>query len=130
VEYEQSINPTHPQLTQRMLKVEQLIRQGMESGQWQRTQKSTLVITVVFHNLYHLPSEKISEKQVQAQLKTLNDCFRMRNADTINTRSDLSPILPIVKLNSVWLSQIPVVDPPRALFDIIHRSAHGKWGMT
>jgi hypothetical protein len=91
VEYEQSIKQTQPQLTQRLLEVEQLIRQGMESGQWQRTQEGTLVIPVVFHNLYHLPSEKISEQQVQAQLKTLNDCFRMRNADTVNTRSVFKP---------------------------------------
>lgn len=74
-----------------MASIEEWIRQGVAAGEWQRTQQGVLVIPVVFHNLYHLPSDKITDQQVQAQLKTLNECFRMRNADTVNTRPVFRP---------------------------------------
>lgn len=86
-DYEQRQKQSNPTLTDQLIQIETSIREGVEQGQWQRTQEGTLVIPVVFHNLYHLPSEKITSEQVQAQLKTLNDCFRMRNADTVNTRA-------------------------------------------
>ena len=87
LDYEQARKASQPSLAQRMIELENWIRQGAETGQWQPTQEGTLVIPVVFQNLYHLPTEKITDQQVQAQLKTLNECFRMRNADTVNTRS-------------------------------------------
>ncbi|HUR64752.1 MAG TPA: M43 family zinc metalloprotease [Chitinophagaceae bacterium] len=44
-------------------------------------------IPVVIHNLYHYPSEKISDDQVMSQIASLNQCFRRRSADTTNTPS-------------------------------------------
>lgn len=86
-DYEMQLKQVTPALSEKINLIETRIRAGVESGEWQRTPAGTLVIPVVFHNLYHQPTEKITNEQVQAQLKTLNDCFRMRNADTVNTRS-------------------------------------------
>ena len=43
-----------------------------------------IIIPVVVHVLYHYSFENISDKQVLAQLETLNTSFRKRNADTAN----------------------------------------------
>ena len=50
-----------------------------------RIEGTVIKIPVVVHILYHLPSEKITDAQVQSQITALNICFRRRNADTINT---------------------------------------------
>jgi hypothetical protein len=46
---------------------------------------SVITIPVVVHILYHYPDEKISDAIVIQQLKTLNECFRRLNADSVNT---------------------------------------------
>lgn len=86
-EYQQDLLRTQPAFSTRMNELETWIQEGMQAGAWQRGQEGTIIIPVVVHNLYHVASDKITDQQVQAQLKTLNDCFRMRNADTVNTRS-------------------------------------------
>lgn len=90
-EYRQAQLDAEPALGARLSQLEEWVRTNAEAGQWQRTQEGTLVIPVVFHNLYHLPGDKITDQQVQAQIKTLNDYFRMRNSDTVNTRSVFKP---------------------------------------
>jgi hypothetical protein len=85
-EYQQVHVQAKPDLSIRLNQLEQWIQAGLQAGSWQREQEGTIVIPVVFHNLYHTASEKVTDAQIQAQLKTLNDCFRMRNADTVNTR--------------------------------------------
>ena len=85
-EYQQETLQKQPALAGRLTQLETWIQEGIAAEQFQRTQHGTLIVPVVFHNLYHLPSEKITEQQVQDQLKTLNECFRKRNADTVNTR--------------------------------------------
>lgn len=85
-EYQQTQVLNQPGLMTAMQQLEQQILDKVSEAQWSRDQKGTLIIPVVFQNLYHFPSQKISDQQVQAQLKTLNDCFRMRNPDTAQTR--------------------------------------------
>lgn len=46
---------------------------------------SIITIPVVVHILYHTPDQKISDAVVIEQLNTLNNCFRHRNADSVNT---------------------------------------------
>ena len=42
-------------------------------------------IPVVVHNIYHYPTEKITNAQAALQIRALNECFRRLSADTINT---------------------------------------------
>jgi hypothetical protein len=50
---------------------------------------NTIQIPVVVHILYHEASDKnrITDAQVLAQLKVLNDCFNRLNADSVKTPS-------------------------------------------
>jgi hypothetical protein len=44
-----------------------------------------ITIPVVVHVLYHKQEEKICDAVIAAQIKTLNECFRRQNADSVNT---------------------------------------------
>ena len=44
-------------------------------------------IPVVFHVLYHVPGENISDQRIQEQLDIINRDFRRRNSDTANAPS-------------------------------------------
>jgi hypothetical protein len=50
-----------------------------------RMEGNVIKIPVVVHVLYHSPTEKISDAQVQSQIEVLNRCFRHRNADSVKT---------------------------------------------
>jgi hypothetical protein len=49
------------------------------------TAVNTIKIPVVIHVLYNNAAQNISDAQIQSQLKVLNDDFRRRNSDTVNT---------------------------------------------
>ncbi len=44
-------------------------------------------IPVIVHNLYHYPTQKITDVQVASQILVLNECFRRLSADSVNTPS-------------------------------------------
>ncbi|GEO05681.1 hypothetical protein AAE02nite_33450 [Adhaeribacter aerolatus] len=50
-----------------------------------RLKQPVIQIPVVFHVIYHTPEENISDEQIQSQLQVLNEDYRRRNADTVNT---------------------------------------------
>ena len=58
-------------------------------------------IPVVVHNLYHYPGEKVTDLQVQQQLKILNDCYRRLNADSVNTPEVFKPFAADVEIEFV-----------------------------
>ena len=49
-------------------------------------------IPVIFHVLYHLPQENVSQQKIADALAILNRDFRRKNADTINTPSFFKPL--------------------------------------
>jgi PKD repeat protein len=49
--------------------------------------KQVITIPVVVHIVYRLPSENITNVQVQSQIQVLNEDFRKLNADTVNIPS-------------------------------------------
>jgi hypothetical protein len=52
-----------------------------------------LEIPVVFHIVYNNSDENIPDSVLQNQIKILNDCYRRKNSDTINTRPDFLNIV-------------------------------------
>ncbi|MEO6683946.1 MAG: M43 family zinc metalloprotease [Ginsengibacter sp.] len=44
-----------------------------------------IIIPVVVHVVYNNQTQNISDQQILSQIKSLNDDFRRRNADTVNT---------------------------------------------
>ncbi|MCX8019125.1 MAG: M43 family zinc metalloprotease [Chitinophagaceae bacterium] len=49
-------------------------------------------IPVVVHVLYHFPYEKLSDSYIMRQIEILNECFRRKNADTVNTPQYFRPL--------------------------------------
>jgi hypothetical protein len=54
--------------------------------------KAIIKIPVVVHILYHHPGENVSDEAVFSQIRVLNECFRRRSADTINTPAAFQPL--------------------------------------
>jgi PKD repeat protein len=50
-----------------------------------RKNQPVIQIPVVFHVVYHTPEENIPDEQILSQLAVLNQDYRHRNADTVNT---------------------------------------------
>lgn len=50
------------------------------------------IIPVVFHIIHQYGFENISDEQVKDAIRTLNEDFRKRNADSINTVNEYKPI--------------------------------------
>lgn len=83
--YQEQLLRNHPALRASVAAVEDHIAR-QEDGP--RTEGNTIIrIPVVVHVLYHTPDQKISPAVVQQQIDVLNQCFRRRHADTVNTPS-------------------------------------------
>lgn len=72
-------------LADNISRIESFVQQEIANAATSRVEEITIRIPVVVHNLYHYPAEKITREQVMSQLTALNQCFRRRNADTVNT---------------------------------------------
>jgi hypothetical protein len=75
-------------VSRKMNAIEAFTQQHISTGQnnlTNRIEGNVIKIPVVVHILYHTPSEKISDAQVQSQVDVLNRCFRHRNADSVKT---------------------------------------------
>lgn len=81
-EYAQQRLQKDPLLASR---IESIIQHQQQNNLTSRLEGTVVKIPVVIHNLYHYPTEKISDAQVNSQLAALNACYRRRNADTVNT---------------------------------------------
>ena len=88
-------NSVSPQITR---SVEDFISRAYEVS---RITAGLIRIPVVVHNLYHYPAEKVTDLQVQQQIKILNDCFRRLNADTVNTPNVFKPFAADVEIEFV-----------------------------
>ncbi len=62
--------------------IEAYTRQYLAQQITARGSGSIIKIPVVFHILYHYPSENISDAKIHSQVEALNKCFRKTNADT------------------------------------------------
>ncbi len=88
--YQQVLIKNDASLAERMNAIETFTRQhavAAENNIAGRVEGNVIVIPVVVHVLYHDPSEKITDAQVQSQVEVLNRCFRHRNADSVKTPS-------------------------------------------
>jgi hypothetical protein len=86
--YQQDQIRNNPALAEKINAIESFTRQHtsvVQTNIANRIDGNVIKIPVVVHILYHTPSEKISNAQVQNQIDVLNRCFRHRNADSVNT---------------------------------------------
>lgn len=64
-------------------RIHDLITRAMQENA-QKT-SGTIVIPTVFHVVYNSPAQNIPDSLIHQQLRILNDDFRRKNADTVNT---------------------------------------------
>jgi len=83
--YQQEAFKKDPSLAAKAGSIETFARQQINTSNRLDGAGTIIKIPVVVHILYHLPSEKITDAQVQSQLTALNKCFRRQNADSNNT---------------------------------------------
>ncbi len=86
--YQQEQLRNDPALAEKINAIEAFAKQHIstrENNSANRIEGNVIKIPVVVHVLYHTPSEKISDAQVQSQVEVLNRCFRHRNADSVKT---------------------------------------------
>lgn len=83
-DYKQEQLKKNPSLAASINSIENFIQQNKDNATASRHETAVIKIPVVVHVLYHLPSEKISDAQVQSQIDVLNECFRKLNSDTAN----------------------------------------------
>ena len=93
--YRQKRLKENDMLADNLSRIESFVRQFTEANansHAARGEETIIKIPVVVHILYHYPSEKISDAQVMSQIQALNQNFRRRMADTVNTPSYFKPL--------------------------------------
>lgn len=79
-------------LNAELSRIDQFVKQYATDAAVSRVEETTIRIPVVVHNLYHFPNEKVTDAEVQSQIRALNECFRRRNADSVKTPSYFRPL--------------------------------------
>lgn len=93
--YQQHVLQNDPSLVSQIQRIEDFIRLQLADPNPETLNRTTgmvIRIPVVFHILYHYPTEKISDAKVLSQLEALNRCFRRTNADSVNTPAVFKPL--------------------------------------
>jgi hypothetical protein len=85
---ELAFNPTLPA---ELNNIETFIQRQLSKPAASRLVGNVIKIPVVVHILYHLPGENINDQVVFSQIEMLNQCYRRKNADTVNTPSAFKP---------------------------------------
>lgn len=98
-----SVDPTLPQ---RIQAIENFI-QHQPSAKMFGEGASVIRIPVVIHVLYNTASQNISDTQIKSQLQVLNNDFRRRNADTVNTPERFKSFAADVQLEFVLATADP-----------------------
>jgi hypothetical protein len=71
-----------PTIAMRMQQLNEEAAGYMNSPAARENRNIIVTIPVVFHVVYSVGSQNISDAQLQSQLDVLNECYRKRNADT------------------------------------------------
>jgi hypothetical protein len=101
---------TNPLLEGNISRIESFIQQQLNSGLAQREQGHQVIrIPVVVHVLYHQSNENISDERIHNQILTLNESFRRRNSDTVNTPAIFKSIAADCEIEF----QLAISDPQR-----------------
>lgn len=73
-------------------RVNQTFEEAKRLGSQNLDSRNVLTIPVVFHVVWKNAAENLPQAKIQEQLDVLNECYRRRNADTVNLRQFFVPI--------------------------------------
>lgn len=88
------------------------------------TYDTIYTVQVVFHVLYNVSSENLTDAMIQSQLDVLNECYRRQNADTTNTRSFFKSRAGDVRIKFVFASKDP---SGNATTGIVHKFTNANY---
>ena len=104
LDYLESLNPGIKEQADNMYF--ESLKQSQARNKWD--EKDTLyTVNVVFHVMYNIGEENLSEEVIQSQLDILNACYRRTNEDTALTREVFKPVAADVGIQF----QLAQVDP-------------------
>lgn len=72
---------TRPEYRERRLEAEEQTRRSIDKGQAMRVVSKLVTIPVVVHVVHNGKAERVDDKQVKSQIKSLNEDFRAKNSD-------------------------------------------------
>lgn len=90
--YQQTQMAQKPALKQTLTSLENFTANSIANRTAGRLESGVIKIPVVVHVLYHDPSDKITDAQVQSQIDVLNKCFRKQNSDSTNIPEVFKPL--------------------------------------
>jgi len=115
-----------PSFTTRINDIENFVRsQKVGFRELGQVAPTVITIPVVVHVLYKTPAQNISDEQIRSQIIALNNDFRRKNADTINTPTRFKPVAADVQIEF----QLATADPMgRATNGIIRKVTNvSRW---
>ncbi|MDP4262349.1 MAG: M43 family zinc metalloprotease [Bacteroidota bacterium] len=120
--YQQNELVKDPSLAGKTLGIESFIHRQIaiasSTNTAARLQGQVITIPVVVHILYHLPGEDVSDEKVFSQIEMLNECYRRKSADTVNTPASFKPVAADCEIEF----QLATSDPQkRSTSGIIHK---------
>lgn len=91
----------------RMEEMEQVVQQHIAENAGANLRTSVVVIPVVFHVVYNLPEQNISDLQLQSQIDVLNEDFNAANADMANVPACFQSLIGNAHLQFVLAQRDP-----------------------
>lgn len=96
-EHEAALLQKHPEIGLQRQQIERFTQDFIAAGGAQ--DRTVVTIPVVFHVLWNVAAENVSDAQIQSQLTVMNNDFRRLNADKVNTPAPFQGISADCEIN-------------------------------
>lgn len=96
-----------PMLKARHEEIEEMTARFVASYDGKVSTRAVVTIPVVFHIVYKTAAQNVTDAQIAAQLKVLNDDFRKKNADAANVPAEFKPVAADVEVQFVMAKRTP-----------------------
>jgi hypothetical protein len=115
-----------PSFAAKINDIENFVQRQKVSRELGQVMPEVITIPVVVHVLYKTAAQNISDEQIRTQIIALNNDFRRKNADTVNTPQRFKALAADVMIEF----QLAITDPQgRATTGIIRKATDiSRWG--
>lgn len=96
-----------PMLKAHHEELEELTQRFVATYDGKVSTRAVVTIPVVFHVVYNTAAQNVSDAQIAAQLKVLNDDFRKLNADAANVPAEFKSVAADVEVQFVMAKRTP-----------------------
>jgi hypothetical protein len=102
-----SLQYSNPETKNRMEEMERAVQLHIAHEDANSRTSEPVTIPVVFHVVYNLPAQNISDAQLQSQIDVLNEDFSGANTDIVNVPACFQPLIGNANLQFVLAKQDP-----------------------